>query len=156
MRLRGGDILLFGCVDRNLTSPESSEQNNDKLNSLLKSISSKTYRHINWTPWSTPCGENSSEGKFVEALHDSYLHQHVKKTTRRRGNDDPSLLDLILTDGSMQVSEIADHAPLGKSDHGLLTFAIYCYLDFIKRKERCCFDRDNYEGMDTLEHQLEK
>ena len=40
-----GDILLFGCVYRGPTSSESSKQNNDKLNSLLKSISSKKYTH---------------------------------------------------------------------------------------------------------------
>ena len=62
VRIRDGDILLFGCVSRNPTLSESSEQNNDKLNSLLKSISSKKYthtcivgdfnfRHINWTSW---------------------------------------------------------------------------------------------------------
>ena len=76
----------------------------------------------------------------------------MEQTTRRRGNDDPSLLDLILADESMQVSEISHHAPLGKSNHSLITFDFHCYLDFIRRKERYCFDRGNYEGMrDKLE-----
>ena len=45
VRQGGGDILLFGCVYRSSTSSESSKQNNDKLNSLLKSTSSKKYTH---------------------------------------------------------------------------------------------------------------
>ena len=94
VRLRGGDILLFGCVYRSPTSSESSEQNNDKLNSLLMSVANKKYTHkcivgdfnfghINWTSWSTPRGGNAAEAKFVEALRDSYLHQHVEQTTRQ-------------------------------------------------------------------------
>ena len=75
------------------------------------------------------------------------------QTTKRRGNADPSRLELILTDESMQVSEISHHAPVGKSDHGLITFDFHCYLDFIKRKERYYFDRGNYVGMrDKLEN----
>ena len=56
VRLRSSDILLLGCVYRSPTS--SFKQTNDKLNSLLTSISSKKYtprcivvdfnfRHIN-------------------------------------------------------------------------------------------------------------
>ena len=82
VRLRGGDILLFGCVYRSPTSSEYSEQNNDKLNSLLMSVANKKYTHkcivgnfnfghINWTSWSTPRSENSAEAKFVEARCDS-------------------------------------------------------------------------------------
>ena len=76
------------------------------------------------------------ELKFIEAVRDSFLHQHVEKPTRRRGNDDPSLLDLIFTDESMQVSEIVHHAPLGKSDHSVITFDFHCYLDFTTQKDK--------------------
>ena len=46
VRLRGGDILLFGCVYRSPTSSESSEQNNDKLNSLLMPVANKKYTQM--------------------------------------------------------------------------------------------------------------
>ena len=105
------------------------------------------FKHINWSSWSTPHGENSVEEKFIEAVRDSYLHQHVEKPTRRRGHDDPSLLDLILTDESMQVSEIAHHAPLGKSDHSVISFDFNCYLDFSKPRENYSFDKGDYVGM---------
>ena len=36
IRLRGGDILLFGCIYRSPTTTGSSDQNNGNLNYLLK------------------------------------------------------------------------------------------------------------------------
>ena len=158
VRLRSGDVLLFGCVYRSPTPSESSPQNNDRLNRLLTCIANKTYTHIcivgdfnyrqiNWATWTTPNSENNDEAKFIEAIRDSFLHQHVEKPTRRRGNDDPSLLDLILTDEAMQVSEITHHAPLGKSDHSVVSFEFNCYLDFSKPKECFMYDKGDYKGM---------
>ena len=76
-------------------------------------------RDTNWSMWTNPCSENSTETSFVEAVRDSYLYQHVKKVTRRRGNDDPSMLDLIFelifTDEAMQVSDIQHHSPWANS-----------------------------------------
>jgi hypothetical protein len=45
VRLRGGDILLFGCCYRSPTATETSDQNNGQLNRLLKCISKKNYSH---------------------------------------------------------------------------------------------------------------
>ncbi|MEO2160790.1 MAG: endonuclease/exonuclease/phosphatase family protein, partial [bacterium] len=115
IRLRGGDKLLFGCCYRSPTLTQISDQNNKKLNQFLSSISKKTYshkcivgdfnfRHINWSSWTTPHNEDSAEALFIESLRDCFFHQHVEEATRRRGNDDPSLLDLVLTDEGMQVS----------------------------------------------------
>ena len=158
VRLRGGDVLLFGCVYRSPTASDNSKDNNENLNQLLKSIANRkyshrcivgdfNYKHINWATWTTPHGETSAEAKFIESVRDSFLYQHVEKSTRRRGNDDPSLLDLVLTDESMQVSEITHHAPLGKSDHSIISFDFNCYLDFSKPKETFCFHKGDYEGM---------
>ncbi len=105
----------------------NSDLNNEKLIQLIKHISSKNYAHkcivgdfnlrnINWSTWSTTCGENSAEVFFLEAVRDSYLYQHVEPATSRRGNDDPSLIDLVFTDEEMQVSDVSHHSPLGKSD----------------------------------------
>ena len=151
IRLHGGDLLLFGCVYRSPTISDSSKLNTEKLNELLKSISTKQYTHRYivgyWTLWSAQGGENSVELKFIEALRDSFLHQHVGKHTRRRGNDDPSLLDLIFTDESMQVSKIVHHAPLGKSDQSVITFDFHCYLDFTTQKDKYSFDKGDYGSM---------
>ena len=45
IRLRGGDLLLFGCIYRSPTPTCSSEKNNENLNQLLQYISKKNYTH---------------------------------------------------------------------------------------------------------------
>ena len=158
IRLRGGDLLLFGCFYRSPTISEYSPANNNSLNDLFKSISLKKYSHvclvgdlnyklINWTTWTSPTGDESAENNFIEACRDSFFHQHVERPTRRRGDDEPSLLDLILTNEAMQVSEVVHSPPLGKSDHDVLTFEFQCYLDYSKPKQRYKFQKGNYEAM---------
>ena len=105
------------------------------------------YRDINWTTWTTPNSENSDDSKFIEAVRDAFLHQHVENTTRRRGNDDPSLLDLVLTNEDMQVSGITHLAPLGKSDHSILSFDFNCYVDYSKPKESPDYNKGDYVSM---------
>ena len=140
------------------TKTQTSDLNNEKLIQLIKHISSKNYTHecivgdfnlrnINWSTWSTTCGENSAEVFFLEAVRDSYLYQHVEHATRRRGNDDPSLIDFIFTDEEMQVSDVSHRSPLGKSDHSVITFNYHCYLDYAKPTDSYNYRKANYDGM---------
>ena len=158
IRLRGGDVLLFCCCYRSPTPSDSSDANNDKLNRLLRSISKKSYTHrcivgdfnyknINWSTLSTQHGEESREAKFIEAVRDSFLFQHVTEVTRSRGNDNPSLIDLIFSDEEMQVSGIQYHPPLGKSDHSVIIFDYHCYLDYSKPKETFIYNKGDYISM---------
>ena len=138
IRLRGGDLLLLACCYRSPTPTESSNQNNENLNRLFRCIEKKNYSHwcivgdfnyknINWSTWTTACNENSTE-TFIEADPDFYLYQHVEEITRRRGNDNQSLLDLIFTNEAMRVSDIQHHSPLGKSGHSVVSFVISILL----------------------------
>ena len=158
VRLRGGDMLLFGCCYRSPTTTDSSANNNEKLNRLLNCISLKKYSHtcivgdfnykaINWNSWTTTNGDDSHEANFIEAARDSFLHQHVENPTRRRGANEPSVLDLVFSNETMQVSEIKHNPPLGKSDHDVLTFDFQCYIDCSKQKERLCYNKGNYSSM---------
>ena len=94
------------------------------------------YRNINWSSWTTSHSVDSTEAKFIEAVSDSYLYQHVEHPTRRRGNDDPSRLDLLITDEAMQITKLLHHSPLCKSDHGVLTFEFQCYVTYSKPKDK--------------------
>ena len=154
----GGDILLFGCLYRSPTPSSISEDNNVNLNILLRSISMRKYSHkcfvgdfnyrnINWVSWTTPHNEDSNEAKFVETIRDCYLHQNIDEPTRRRGNDEPSLIDLVFTDEDMHVSDVTHHAPLGKSDHSVITFKFNCYLDYSKPKEQYVYQNADYDAM---------
>ena len=133
IRLRGGGTLLLGCIYRSPTVTQVSAANNENLNHLLKTICNKSYSHvclvgdfnfkdINWKTWTTFHGEESKEAKFLETIKDGFLYQHIEKTTRIRGNDEPSLIDLLLTNEKHQISDIVHHAPLGKSDHSVIIF----------------------------------
>ena len=158
IRLRGGDKLLFTCCYRSPIPSETSEQINERLDQLLKCISQKKYSHvcivgdlnfkdINWSTWTTVHGENSVEATFINVIRDCFYYQHVEEETRRRGCDNPSLLDLVLKDEQMQVSEVLHHATLGKSDHDLSTFQLHCYLDFAKPKEKYDFSKGDCQAM---------
>ena len=118
IRLRGGDVLLFGCIYRSPTPSSNSGQNNDDLNELLNIITKKEYSHrcilgdfnyrdINWNNWTTQHGPESKEAKFIESVRDSYLHQHINEATRIRGNDEPSTLDLIFTNNPDLISSVS-------------------------------------------------
>ena len=158
VRLRNGDTLMFGCIYRSPTQTDNSDDNNENLNNLLKELSEKSYSHIclvgdfnypsiNWKTWTTPHTETSKEFKFIEAARDCFLFQHVQEPTRARGNDDPSLIDLILTNEELQVSDVNHHAPLGKSDHSVITFKYHCYLDFTKSKTCHQYHKADFDGM---------
>ena len=128
------------------------------MNQLIHLITKKKYTHIcilgdfnfkdiNWETYSTHQSLDSKEAKFLNTIQDCYLYQHVTKPTRRRGKDQPSKIDLIFTDESMQVSDIVHHAPLGKSDHDVLSFKFHCYLDFAKAKPTHAYKKADYNGM---------
>ena len=158
VRLRNGDTLLFGCIYRSPTQTDSSDNNNENLNKLLQDLCTKKYSHIclvgdfnyreiNWKTWTTTHGESSKESKFLEKVRDCFLFQHVEEPTRARGNDNPSLIDLILTNEELQVSDVVHHAPLGKSDHSVITFNYHCYLDFSKPKTCYQYQKADFDGM---------
>ena len=101
--------MIFGCLYRSPTKTTYSDENNSKLNTLVNHpalnrkyshiclVGDFNYKDINWHQWSTSHPEDSNEERFTEALRDSFLYQHVLEPTRKRGSDEPSTLDLILT-----------------------------------------------------------
>ena len=60
----------------------------------------------------------------MEATYDALMYQHVKTPTRYRGRCTPSRLDLVFTKEEAMIDEIAVDAPLGKSDHVVLTWEL--------------------------------
>ena len=158
IRLCGGDNLLFGCFYRSPNTTSTSEKNKANLNNLLKYLSGKkhshhccvgdfNFRNINWFTWSTLHNEESKEPQFIETIRDCYLYQCLLKPTRSRSNNNPSLIDLVLTNEVMQASDIEYHAPLGKSDHCVINFKYHCYLDYSQRKERCVYHKTGFNSM---------
>ena len=123
--------FLVCCIYR---SDSGTQVNNHQLNELIKEISGLksshllitgdfNYKHIAWDSLTTTKGDNSNEHLFIENIKYCYLHQQVKNHTRAgRHTENPSLLDLVLTDEENRINKIEHHSPLGKSDHDVLIF----------------------------------
>ena len=47
----------------------------------------------------------------------------------------------------MQLSDIGYHAPLGKSDHCVITFKHYCYLGYSQPTERYVYHKTHFNSM---------
>ena len=105
------------------------------------------YKGINWESWTTKWGKSSEPGGFVEAIRDAFLFQHVLEPTRKRGSDEPSILDLILTNEELQVSSLVHSSPLGKSDHDVILFNYHAYLDETKPKTVRSYGKGDYLKM---------
>ena len=84
---------------------------------------------------------------FLNALRDTFFYQHVNEPTRARGTDTPSLIDLILSNEESQVNNLAYLAPLGKSDHSVLSFTFECYIEQESTSEKYNYDKANFEAM---------
>ena len=158
INLRSNDKMLFGCIYRSPTPSATSEENNKVLNQLLNHISTQKYSHIclvgdfnykkiNWKNMTTTESENSIEQKFIDCIQDNYLYQHVTKPTRIRGTDEPSLLDLVLTNEEYQVSDVRHHAPLGRSDHSVISFKFQCYIEKASTQTKYMYHKGDYESM---------
>ena len=134
------ESVLFGTIYR---KGKCSVKNNILLNDIINETSDKfdkillcgdfNFPTIKWKINTVEDTPYSSAMKFYNCLQNKYLKQHVSEPTRVRGKDEPSLLDLIITEDSQtQVSSSIDiGSPLGLSDHAVLTWK---YLLSIEEK----------------------
>ncbi|XP_066913249.1 uncharacterized protein [Clytia hemisphaerica] len=120
IRLSGNDLLVFSCIYRSPTNNDTSAENSNKLNHVIKDIaSSNKYSHkcfvgdfnfptINWKNWTTP---HLEESKANQALCLEYL------------------------------------SPLCLSDHSCLTFSIKCDAVLKPKSERYKYEDADFEAM---------
>lgn len=124
--------MVIGCIYR---SPQkSSEINNNALNDLIIEATDRfrnlvivgdfNFPEINWDSKDTNKPPSHPAARFLETCMDSFLHQCVSLPTRQRGQQEPSLLDLVLTNKPELVSDIEHRPPIGLSDHDVLFFEI--------------------------------
>ena len=107
------------------------------------------YPGICWENYSTSKGTDECEYHFVECVKDCYWFQHIKETTRGRGTNNASLLDLVLTNEEGMVSDINIEAPLGKSDHSVILFRFNAHITSEYEKTRYCYNKADFEAMKT-------
>ncbi|GAA54108.1 hypothetical protein CLF_112190 [Clonorchis sinensis] len=134
--LRGSDSLLLGVVYCWPSSPP--EDDHFLIRTLGQLSSSYHFTHLLLVgdfnapkaPW-TERQRVGSSGPFTAALTEvvqqSAWTQHVIAPTRYRADKQPSLLDLVITNERHFVDQVAINAPMGHSDHSVLTFDFICY-----------------------------
>ena len=85
---------------------------------------------------------------FSETIRDCYLYQHVTKPTRGRSGDQPSTIDLILTNKEHMITKLNHQAPLGKTDHTVLICTYKCYFEPSKvNGKRYLYNKEEYANM---------
>ena len=150
LKLRGNDKLLIGCIYR---SDSGSQQNNNLLSSLFRQINQVNPSHLflygdfnfKGIDWRLHLGSNENENKFINAVQDSFLFQHVEDHTRFREGNQPSLLDLIFTNEEGLVSNVEHLPPIGASDHLCLRAEVNVYPEEIEAEPKFNYHKGNYE-----------
>ena len=135
INLQTNESILIGCIYR---SPNSNDLNNSQLLELINEVSNSKFSkiiimgdfnfpNIDWK--SEKCENmNGAAFEFLENIKDNFLFQHISMPTRGRFGQNPSLLDLILTNEEDLVKDVSINSPLGKSDHSVIQFTVDCNI----------------------------
>ena len=102
---------------------------------------------INWDDCSTTKDKESKEFKFLEAVRDALLTQHIDEPTRITVGDKPSLLDIVLTDAGLSDLNTNILPPLGQSDHVLIELELLAHCKINKTLIRHIFAKGDYDQM---------
>ena len=95
-------------------------------NSNLLITGEFNYKDIEWSSEYAP-PEYDQLLNFIETLQNCYLTQHVTKPTHFLEQEEPNILDLIISNEDGMVKDL-DHPPLDESDHLCLTSMQYPHL----------------------------
>ena len=156
LQINNLEKVLIGNIYR---SPNSSVTNSELINDMIRSLNNEShckivimgdfnYREIDWEHWMSNSPENHISHQFIEAIRDSFLHQHVELCTRFRENQSPSLLDLVFSSDELLVNNIEYLSPVGKSDHRVMTFSTDCMFNCnIQGRQTFAYDRGDYAAM---------
>ena len=149
----GQENLIVGCVYR---SPNSSEENNLKINKMVQNLDCSkkilmmgdfNYKEI---VWSDPDNVHATEPKaelFLESTRDSFLYQHIQEPTRHRGEQKRNILDLVFTTDD-SADNIQLNPPLGNSDHCSIVWEVEMNFKVTEQaKKYFNYNKANYSAM---------
>ena len=115
------DRLLAGTVYR---SPNRDVANNAEGNEFLSRVvvgrshvfvcGDFDYPDIDWREDLSLRNDSHPPSKFMDAVRDCFLVQHVRKPTHFRAEQTPNVLDLIFNSEEAMVGGVRQQAPLGK------------------------------------------
>ena len=108
-------------------------------------------RNVNWKDMEVVGNAGSWSEEMLYLAMVNTLDQWVEEPTRYRGEEEPSLLDLVFTRKPEPLPKIQYQSPMGKSDHLLVEIEMQewklqrCMEDY--KKERLNYARANYEHL---------
>nr|XP_053653652.1 uncharacterized protein LOC128703123 [Cherax quadricarinatus] len=109
------------------------------------------HKEIDWENLEPHGGPETWRAKMMDVVLENLMHQHVRDTTRERGEDEPARLDLVFTMSSSDIEGIMYERPLGASDHVVLCFDYIVELQVERVAgigwEKPNYKRGNYSGM---------
>ena len=150
IKINSTEKVLFGCFYRKGSSlPSNNKYLNEAiikasgLSDLLCICGDANYPKIPWGSFMEASEKPGAEEEFMDTLDDLVLIQHVKTFTRARGTNNPSLLDLVITDDQQTISEVTIKAPLGNSDHSLVCWKS-TFKNMDNQKEQETEPKPNY------------
>ncbi len=156
IKLSNNDKILVGSIYR---SPNSSSENTSNLNTFLKQLKLPShvliggdfnYPEIDWNLMQSLKNDDHKASIFLDTVQDCYLFQHTRHPTHHRADQDPTLIDLVLTNEDEMVNTITHLPPLGKSHHSGLLFDYKCYWTpsrSVNKKVVYKYYAGNYNGM---------
>ena len=95
-------------------------------------------KYIEWKIGNTNIEQETNPNNcLLKTCRDCYLEQIVDQNTRARGDNTPSLIDLILCYDPAEIENLKYLSPLGKSDHCIILFdyITLCEKKSTKRKK---------------------
>lgn len=109
------------------------------------------HKEIGWDSLSTEMGPNHPASLFLETIRDLFSFQHIKQPTRYREGNQPSVLDLVLTNeiDMIECDDITILPGIGKSDHVTVLFKFKCYSEqkATNRIPNRNYHKGNYIGL---------
>ncbi|KAK8718619.1 hypothetical protein OTU49_014600, partial [Cherax quadricarinatus] len=107
------------------------------------------HREIDWENLEPHGGPETWRARMLDVVLENLMHQHVKDTTRVRGEDEPARLDLVFTLGSSDIEDIKYESPLGASDHVVLCFEYIVELQ-VERITGVEWEKPDYKRGDYI------
>ena len=94
--------------------------------------------------WETGDTRDNFSYRFYECSLDLFLKQSVQDITRNIPGQTPSLLDLIFSNDDNLIQGITHRAPLGKSDHDIITFELNVIIPRYALPDSAVYDKGKY------------
>ena len=160
------EILTICLIYRSLNS---SEDENNNLLSLIDTLNQhqNSSKHkllilgdfnLPGINWELECTKHTDinkhfDSRFLECIHSNFLTQHVTSPTHYRAEQNPTLIDLILTNDPKMIQSVCQEAPLGNSHHQIITFVFPLAFERPaqnKVKTVYLYDKGDYNGMRTF------